>query len=56
MAAGKGSLLNLLGKTNASGALVIIPQAVSGTPGPASTLANKECAVDASNRLVVTFG
>lgn len=56
MAAGKGSLLNLLGKTNASGALVIIPQAVSGTPGPTSVMSGQQCAVDASNRLVVTFG
>lgn len=56
MAGGKNALLNLQGKVTAASGLVVVTQAVSGTPGPASTLGNKQCAVDASNRLVVTFG
>lgn len=56
VANGKGPLLNLQGVVNTSGALVVVAQAVSGSLGPKSSLANKVCAVDSSNRLIVTFG
>lgn len=54
MASGQGAFFQLLGKVNESGALVVSLQAV-GTPGPASALANKVVAVDASNRVIVAF-
>ena len=56
MANGLNPLLSLQGKTNATNGLVVAVVAISGSPGPASALANKQCAVDASNALVVTFG
>lgn len=55
MANGKSALLNVQGKVDSEGRLVLVQQAVSGTPR-VGTLGNLVCAVDASNRLVVTFG
>jgi hypothetical protein len=55
MANGKNAVLNLQGKVDASSQLVVVSQAVSGTPRT-GTLGNLVAAVDASNRLVVTFG
>ncbi len=56
MANGQNTLFNLLGQVNSNGALRVTIVAVTGTVGPASALATKACAVDASNRLVVTYG
>lgn len=56
MANGKGALLQLVGKVSSGNGLVVVGQAVSVGTGPATTLANQVCAVDASNRLIVTFG
>lgn len=56
MADGKAAILQLQGKVDATNALVIVGQAVSGTPSGGSPISNLQGSVDASNRLIVTFG
>jgi hypothetical protein len=56
MANGKGPILNLQGTVDANHALVVVSQAVSGTPSGGNPIANLQGMVDASHRLVVTFG
>lgn len=56
MADGKNPLLNLLGQVNGNLSLRVTVVAVTGSVGPATPLATKQCAVDASNRLLVTYG
>ncbi len=56
MAGGKLPILNLPGKVDATNQLVVVAQAVSGTPKGGNPLGNLQGVVDASNQLVVTFG
>jgi len=55
MAGGKMAIFNLQGKVTAANELVVVNQAVSGTP-KTGTLANLQGVVDANNALKVTFG
>lgn len=56
MADGKAAIGQLQGKVDSTNALVIVGQAVSGTPRGGSPIMNLQGSVNASNALKVTFG